>query len=138
MEQKYLDMLKIKNEKSSIDWDKTLNEFLSKCFLKELSDPSDYISLYKEIFEILKFNNNINWYYISENQELSENFMRIFSDKLNWQNIAKFQILSEEFIREFQDKLDWYNISKYQELSENFIRELCDKVDWFYISQYLL
>ena len=53
-------------------------------------------------------NGTVNWYNISRNQTLSENFIREFADKVNWYSISKYQILSESFIREFADRLDCY------------------------------
>jgi hypothetical protein len=85
---------------------------------------------------------NLNFYYISRNQSLSENFIReifclndsLTEDHMIWDNISQHQDLSENFIREFQNKLDWVKISSCQNLSEDFIREFQDKLDWFYIS----
>ena len=85
---------------------------------------------------IQKFQNEINWYFISACQELSENFIREFQNKVIWDCISRNQKLSESFIRKFQDKVDWYKISRYQKLSENFIREFRNKVDWVNISIY--
>jgi len=79
---------------------------------------------------------DVNWYFISEYQKLSEDFIRKFRNQLNWLDVCEYQQLSENFIREFQDRVDWYNISKYQQLSENFIREFQDRVDWYNISAY--
>ena len=78
----------------------------------------------------------MNWNLISENQKLSEPFIREFKDKVNWFRISSYQKISEPFIREFHDKLDWYEISSYQNLSEPFIREFQDKVNWIIISKY--
>ncbi len=78
----------------------------------------------------------INWYWISKIQNLSENFIREFQHNLDWSLISSFHKLSENFIREFQDKVVWKNISSEQKLSENFIREFNNEVNWNYISIY--
>ncbi|HNW65782.1 MAG TPA: hypothetical protein PKO10_01055 [Aliarcobacter cryaerophilus] len=78
--------------------------------------------------------NNVNWYNISQNQKLSEEFIREFADEVDWCYISIYQKLSEEFIREFASKVDWHHISINQKLSEGFIREFADKVNWWYIS----
>jgi hypothetical protein len=44
-------------------------------------------------------NPNIDWYYISNSQKLSEEFMTKFQDKVNWYYISQYQKLSEEFIK---------------------------------------
>src|SRR5574344_1767555 len=78
----------------------------------------------------------VNWYYISKYQKLSEDFIREFQDKVYWNRISIYQKLSEDFIREFQNKVDWISISIYQKLSEDFIREFQNEIDWDYISLY--
>jgi hypothetical protein len=75
----------------------------------------------------------LDFFKISRNLILSENFIRKFQDKVDWINISYYQTLSENFIREFQDKVYWINISCYQKLSENFIREFQSKINWIYI-----
>ena len=85
--------------------------------------------------EYFRQNKNIlDWFWISGNQKLSEDFIREFKDKVIWYSISTRQNLSEEFIREFKDKVDWRNISYSQKLSEDFIRENKDQVSWYYIS----
>ena len=74
-----------------------------------------------------KLQDKVYWGYISENQKLSEDFIKEFQDKVYWNYISKYQKLSEDFIREFQYKVDWIYISSYQKLSEDFIREFQDK-----------
>ena len=51
--------------------------------------------------------------------------------------ISQNQTLSEKFIREFQNDLDWYWISKKQNLSDNFIVEFEEKMNWvgYFLSQ---
>jgi len=88
--------------------------------------------LYKKSRE--DFKNKVDWYYISQFQTLSEEFIREFQDKVEWYDISWCQKLSEEFIKEFQDKVEWSTISGWQKLSEDFIREFKDRVDWDYIS----
>ena len=63
------------------------------------------------------------------NQIILYKFIQIHTN-LNWFNISYQYILSENFIREFQNKVDWYYISIGQNLSENFIREFKDKINF--------
>lgn len=76
------------------------------------------------------------WEELSENVELSEQFIRDFKDDVDWEHISMYQKLSDPFIRDFKDKVDLDWISKHQRLSESFIREFKNKVDWEYISMY--
>lgn len=50
--------------------------------------------------------------------------------KYEWEDISEDCELSEDFIREFQDKVDWKRISEYQTLSEGFKNEFKDNIDW--------
>jgi hypothetical protein len=95
-----------------------------------------WISEYQKLSEdfIREFQDKVEWDYISGYQKLSEDFIREFKDKINWHWISSNQKLSEDFIREFKDRVNWNLISRYQKLSEDFIREFKDKVDWVYIS----
>lgn len=56
------------------------------------------------------------------NEYLGTDYKGLIS-RIQWNYISEFQELSEDFIREFKDKVYWHWISKYQKLSENFIRE---------------
>ena len=47
----------------------------------------------------------VNWWRISANQSLSEEFIREFSGRVNWWCISRSQLLSEEFAKEFSDRI---------------------------------
>ena len=64
------------------------------------------------------------WVFISQDQRLTEDFIREFKYKVKWSSISQKQILSEDYIREFKDKVDWVFISHYQRLTEDFILEI--------------
>ena len=72
---------------------------------------------------------DVDWYNISYDQELSEEFIREFQDKVHWYNISYYQELSEDFMREFKDKPNWVCISYHQKISEFFVEEFKDKLD---------
>ena len=46
------------------------------------------------------------WYYVSRDEKLSEDFIREFQDKVDWKFISWYQKLSKEFIKEFISRLD--------------------------------
>ena len=50
--------------------------------------------------------NALDWYYISNCQKLSENFIEKFQDNVKWNCISQYQKLSENFIEKFQDKVN--------------------------------
>ena len=59
----------------------------------------------KEIEEIRKNPNKVDWNRISIHQKLSESFIREFKDRVDWNYISMCQKLSEGFIREFKDRV---------------------------------
>jgi len=84
---------------------------------------------------------NEDWEFISQNQCLSEDFIREFKDKVDWTLICENQTLSEDFINEFEDKVDWRVVSTYSNyfvdcnikihsttLSEDFFRKNYDRL----------
>ena len=70
---------------------------------------------------IRKFQDKLDWDFISGSVPLTENFIKEFQDKSYWDSVSKSQNPSEDFIRQYQDKLNWKWISRYQVLSEDFI-----------------
>jgi len=76
---------------------------------------------------------------VSQYQKLSESFIDKFQDRVDWHYISIYQKLSEEFIKKFQGKLNLYYISKYQKLSQAFIKKYNIKIsenNWLYVSEY--
>ena len=66
---------------------------------------------------------NVDWDDISQNEPLTEDFIRKTYDKVNWWLIVQCQKLSESFIREMADYVAWNYVGCEQKLSEDFIRE---------------
>lgn len=85
---------------------------------------------------IKKFNDDIDWDYISQYQTLSYQFIEKYKNKVNWNNISEFQILTEDFIEKYKRKVNWICISEHQKLSEEFIEKHNRSVAWFHISKY--
>ena len=89
---------------------------------------------------IREFQDEIDWWGVSEAQFLSEEFIREFKYKVVWNWISETQILSEDFIDEFPLYVVWENICKYQILSEKFIRKCCHfhdrKIDLQLVAKY--
>ena len=66
----------------------------------------------------------INWYYISKKQNLSESFIREFKNKVNWEDISERQNLSKEFLREFKDKIYWKSFFNRDDMQEILIDKM--------------
>ena len=92
--------------------------------------------LNKELGTNYQSEDNIDWYNISTNQHLSEEFIDKHKDLVSWDIISKYQPLTEEFIDKHKDLVNWHYISKYQPLSEVFIDKHKKRVDWPCISAY--
>ena len=93
---------------------------------EEISQQGD---LSDEFIE--QYADKLNWTALCYNQIISENILRKFKDKVNWETVCGGQILSLEFIREMADYVDWYEISsQWQNMDEDFLREFSDKIDW--------
>jgi len=96
-----------------------------------------------QYIESIKDKDSIDWYTVSKNQKLSEEFIIEFKDKIefkdrvDWFYISRYQKLSEDFIRKFQDKVWWYWILKNEKikLSEAFIIEMKLKGVWWTLNQ---
>ena len=52
----------------------------------------------KILFKFIQINKNIDWYIVSSQYTLSENFIKEFQYKVNWHNISYYQYLSELMI----------------------------------------
>src|SRR5574344_2076628 len=119
-----------------------LVEALGEVITEDNKSVTNKIKIIEEIKDIEKFfdenvdNFEVDWYYISKNQKLSEEFIDKYNDKVYWGYISQYQKLSEEFIEKHYDKVYWCYISIYQTLSEEFIEKHKHKVDWGYISQF--
>tara|TARA_B100000963_G_C22557938_1_gene639907 strand:+ start:153 stop:995 length:843 start_codon:yes stop_codon:yes gene_type:complete len=68
-----------------------------------------------------------------QNQQLGETFLNKYQQKLNWSWISYYQILGEDTIKRFKEQVDWTFISYKQLLSINFILEFHDYIDWYTI-----
>ncbi len=98
-----------------------------------------YISQYQTLSEdfIRDFQDKVAWSCITRYQQLSGSFLIKYKDKMSnwqfWDNISEYQTLSEDFIRNNKNEIKWGNISRCQKLSRKFIREFKDKIDFDYI-----
>ncbi|MBW3021026.1 hypothetical protein KY334_07055 [Candidatus Woesearchaeota archaeon] len=82
----------------------------------------------QDIEHLRKNPDSWDWYALSRNYKLSEDFIREFKNKVDWYRICKYQKLSENFIREFRDKLSWFGVLRYKKISEDFFLEFKDKL----------
>jgi hypothetical protein len=75
----------------------------------------------------------INWNFISQFQNLSEEFIEKHSGKVHWYKISVYQNLSEKFIEKHLVEVNWAGISLCQELSEQFIKKHIRKINFYYL-----
>ena len=60
------------------------------------------------------------------NKEL--NFKKTTLENVDWDYISQYKNLSEDFIREFQNEIEWRNVVRYQNVSLAFIKEFKHKM----------
>lgn len=65
----------------------------------------------------------LNWDSISEEEHLSEEFIREFKENLNWKSISSLIMLTESFIVEMKAYVDWNIVFSLQNISYSFIVE---------------
>ena len=87
---------------------------------------------------IWEFRDYVDWDYISDCYDLTEEFIKKARDKVNWEEIGGWQDLSDDFIREFWD-MSYSMTRRFDELDERYIIERnlieempAEKVDIFY------
>jgi hypothetical protein len=54
-------------------------------------------------------------------------------DKVDWYDISEFQELSGKFIEKHSGKVSWGGISFCQKLSDNFIKKHIEKIDIYWL-----
>src|SRR5574344_1805717 len=96
-----------------------LVEALGEVITEDNKSVTNKIKIIEEIKDIEKFfdenvdNFEVDWYYISRFQKLSEELIEKYADKVYWYFISKCQKLSESFIEKYSDKVNWGCISIY-------------------------
>lgn len=83
---------------------------------------------------IHEFSKLLDWDKVSERNDLTEDFIRLYHYKINF-DLISYDNLSIYFIREYRDILDWDKLSKRNNLSEEFYTEFQNYIDWKIISQ---
>ena len=71
---------------------------------------------------IRKYQDNVNWFELVKNIDLSEKFLVDLENKLKLKHIALYQKISESFIIKFKNNLPWDRLIKNNkiDLSESF------------------
>lgn len=55
-----------------------------------------------------KFVDGVNWFEVSSNEVLSEDFIREFKDYVSWNCMVVYQNISPKFAKEFEFELKYY------------------------------
>ena len=90
-----------------------------------VSDKWTFLSENRNLtFEFVEeYQDYINWNVLSKSYVMDERFMDTFKDKINWSTVSQFQILDEKLIEKYSNLLNWDKISEYQKLSMKFINK---------------
>ena len=81
-----------------------LDSKLSEKIKKKIKNADEELN---GVFIERRLDDKINWDFISKDQKLSVNFIRIFRNKINWDFISKDQKLSVNFIRTFRNNINY-------------------------------
>lgn len=76
---------------------------------------------------------HVTWYYVVCNHTLSETLMdKVFHQLcwFKWKELYQNRVFSDTFLEKYKDDIDWGTISYYQTLSEDFIAKYKAWVDW--------
>lgn len=101
-------------------------------------DDNLFFLNYKCTIEILEYyiNNykNIDWFSISIDQSLTEEFIIKHKRNVNWYHITRKQNLSLEFMDKFIHMIDTEYISAHKKLPEEFIIKHADRLNWYFLA----
>lgn len=92
-----------------------------------------FLRLHKKNLEHIKFlfGDSLNSFKIFERYfKRYKYFYSRYCRFIDWNFISNHLELSEEFIKEFKDHLDWENIFIYQNISYKFITKFKNRVDY--------
>lgn len=74
------------------------------------------------------------FYWISQNSNLSINFIRRHEDEFDWYEISKWATL--EILNEFEDRIHFWDASSNPNLSLDLIKRNIDGIYWFEIAKW--
>jgi hypothetical protein len=79
-------------------------------------------------------NKRWDWYYLSGNPTISENFFEKHIKHVKWGSLSRNKGVSVSFFERHLDKVDWAGLSCNKNLSVEFFEKHLDKVDWELLS----
>lgn len=85
----------------------------------------------KNKFNVSKL--DLNWDYISENDNLTIKFIEYFKDYIDFFKLTKNKNLTDKHIKVFQNNLDWIYLSKYYNFTLNQLEIYYKYIRWEYI-----
>lgn len=87
-----------------VDWFELCNDW---------KDDTEDKQLHHEVREfITKYQDYVDWKYVSGAARLTEQFIRQFKDRVDWDRISSNQNISQEFAEEFKDRINWERFNK--------------------------
>lgn len=128
----------IKEHKHEINWPKLIKKVpLSEELIEELEEFFDWkdIFLYQPVSEqfIEKHIDKLkNWDWLYAHRTLSIEFATKYKNKINWRVLSQNPNLTKNFIEEFADSIDWqmFTIHNLEKIDDIFAREFFDYIDW--------
>ncbi len=68
---------------------------------------------------IIEYQDELDWYYLSSDQKLDENTVRLFQDRIKWDRLDPNRY-SKEFLREFRDRFKFKQWCLKDEFKDEF------------------
>ena len=84
--------------------------------------------------QLKKYEDKLDWGYLSMNPALTPALIEKYKDKLHWEYLSMNHSLTPAFIEKYEDKLGWHYLSSNPVLTPALIEKYEDKLDWYYLS----
>jgi hypothetical protein len=124
--------------KDYIIWYDIPAQHLPEYVIDSVKDRLNWRALSKVLDEktLRKYLPYLNWYRVSCNTNISEQFIEEFWHKLDTRFVCRKQKLSEGFIKRHANKVYWYEICGNQILGEPFMCKMQKRLYWGEVSSY--
>ena len=136
----FIDYNNLAYNENAIHFDYFTYHILCENFINQgLLTNESYGYLIEKHFELLKSKDCFDWYYLSQNKYLTQNFIKkYFNNQDHWNFICKYNKNSEIFYKEIYERgensknLNWSYLSNNEYIIE-FLNNYEHKIDFYYL-----
>jgi len=135
-------------KEAKINWSAlSKNQNIDLAFVREYRDFLDWkiLTTNKKVISIQEekildeFNESLDWSYVSDHIELSNQILVKYQDSLIWKSINKrfdYNQFDLSIIDKIKDKIDWTKLSSSSIIfTEEFLHQYRNRIDWFAFSK---